>query len=72
MRSVEQLAHLPWRTSSHSGSSGGNCVEVTGAIPRRVGVRDSKRPAAGAHLVTVRAWQSFVGGVRSGALTPNR
>lgn len=77
MRSVEQLPPriddaLPWHTSSHSGSSGGNCVEVTGGLPQRVGVRDSKRRAAGVHVVSVATWRAFVAGVRTGALTRGR
>jgi hypothetical protein len=41
-----------WRKSSHSGGNEGNCVEV-GDLGGRVGVRDSKNPAA-AHLVLSR------------------
>lgn len=36
----------PWRKSSRSGNSGGNCVEARmhGAVPE---IRDSKYPASG-------------------------
>jgi hypothetical protein len=33
-----------WRKSSHSDTSGGQCVEVA-SLAGRVGVRDSKNPA---------------------------
>ena len=35
-----------WRTSSYSGSQGGNCVEVAGQ-DRRVLVRDTKQAGTG-------------------------
>ncbi|WP_173095436.1 DUF397 domain-containing protein [Actinomadura verrucosospora] len=41
-----------WRKSSHSGANEGNCVEI-GDLDGRVGVRDSKNPAAG-HLTLTR------------------
>ncbi|WP_344240064.1 DUF397 domain-containing protein [Actinocorallia libanotica] len=35
----------PWRKSSRSSNSGGQCVEVT-VLSERIGVRDSKNPDA--------------------------
>ncbi|KAF4411101.1 DUF397 domain-containing protein [Streptomyces lycii] len=53
---------LTWFKSSHSGTNGGDCVEVAIA-PHTVHVRDSKR-AAGLHLrVSRRAWSGFLTGV---------
>jgi hypothetical protein len=49
-----------WRKSGRSGGgSGGNCVEVAFAGPA-VGVRDSKKPDAGALAFPASAWQRFV------------
>jgi len=62
-----------WRTSSHSGSNGGTCVEVATAGPA-VAVRDSKHPD-GPHLAfAARTWQTFTDQVKRGgrpqAVTP--
>ncbi|MEU4444186.1 DUF397 domain-containing protein [Actinosynnema sp. NPDC050801] len=52
--------NLVWRKSGRSGGgSGGNCVEVAFAGPA-VGVRDSKKPDAGALVFPASAWQRFV------------
>jgi hypothetical protein len=49
---------IAWRTSSYSGNSGGQCVEVGVAAPL-IAVRDSKDPD-GARLAFGReAWQAF-------------
>ncbi|TDC63120.1 DUF397 domain-containing protein [Actinomadura sp. GC306] len=37
------LITATWRKSSHSGSTGGECVELA-ALPEGVGIRDSKNP----------------------------
>ncbi|TDC58323.1 DUF397 domain-containing protein [Actinomadura sp. KC345] len=47
------LSPVRWRKSSHSGSEGGNCVEVAG-LASVVAVRDSKDPE-GAKLAFGRA-----------------
>jgi hypothetical protein len=60
------LAEATWRKSSYSGGAG-NCVEV-GGNPGAVGVRDSKDPGGPALTVSPRAWQAFVGHVKSGEL----
>ncbi|MFC8713105.1 DUF397 domain-containing protein [Streptomyces sp. NPDC057197] len=55
---------LAWAKSSHSGTEGGQCVEVA-AAPAAVHVRDSKA-AAGPMLTVSRAtWAGFVGAVAS-------
>jgi hypothetical protein len=46
-----------WRKSSFSGTTG-NCVEVKYA--ETVGVRDSKRPAAGQLAFAPDAWATFL------------
>ena len=58
-----ELAH--WRKSTHSNSSGAECVEVAG-LPATVAVRDSKDPE-GPKLVFGRpAFSVFARGLRDG------
>ena len=48
-----------WRTSSYSGSQGGNCVEVAGQ-DYRVLVRDTKHAGTGPLLrFSAQAWRRF-------------
>jgi hypothetical protein len=55
---------LSWRTSSYSGSSGGQCVEV--AASGRVLVRDSKNPDRGRLGFSSRSWREFAARIKSG------
>jgi hypothetical protein len=49
-----------WRTSSFSGSNGGNCLE-SASVPRAVLVRDTKNHGAGPVLrFTPAAWTAFI------------
>ncbi|MBB5103798.1 hypothetical protein FHS40_002860 [Streptomyces spectabilis] len=49
-----------WRKSSHSGSTGGDCLEVTELPGPHIAIRDSKRPA-GPHLtVSAAAFTALV------------
>lgn len=41
--SIPDLESSHWRRSTHSDSSGGNCVELAG-LPAEIAVRDSKDP----------------------------
>lgn len=60
-----------WRTSSHSGNGGGNCVEV-GAAAHVIAVRDTKQDGAGPVLrFSPAAWRRFAGQVRC-SLAPDR
>ncbi|MFI7051360.1 DUF397 domain-containing protein [Streptosporangium canum] len=61
------LSAAVWRKSSRSSDNGGQCVEVADNLPGVVGVRDSKDPDGPKLLFTSAEWQSFVGGVKSGA-----
>jgi hypothetical protein len=54
------LNNLAWRKSSFSGDNGGNCVEV--ASQRAVvAMRDSKRPEAGALLLSKTVFARLIG-----------
>jgi len=50
-----------WRTSTRSGSSGGNCVEVADNLPGVVLVRDSKDRDGATLAFPAEAWRAFVG-----------
>lgn len=54
-------ANLPWRTSSHSTGSGGECVEVA-LTAVSVHVRDSKCVAQGGPVLKVgsAAWSALL------------
>jgi hypothetical protein len=62
------LSAAMWQTSSHSGSNGGQCVEVAANLPGVVAVRDSKNPHGPKLLATPAGWRTFVGGVKTGTL----
>jgi hypothetical protein len=55
-----------WRKSSHSGGSGGDCVEVAG-LAIVVAVRDSKTPDGHKLNFAAPDWQAFVRRVKAGA-----
>ncbi|MEU9890632.1 DUF397 domain-containing protein [Sphaerisporangium sp. NPDC051011] len=58
-----------WRKSTHSGSSGGGCVEVATNLPGVTAVRDSKNPDGPVLLFVPGEWGAFLNGIRSGDLT---
>ncbi|WP_433343212.1 DUF397 domain-containing protein [Micromonospora sp. CA-111912] len=55
------LSDARWRTSTRSGSSGGNCVEVADNLPGVVAIRDSKDPAGPALTFDPATWTAFLG-----------
>jgi Domain of unknown function (DUF397) len=61
----ERLERARWRRSSHSGSDGGNCVEVARAGP--VLIRDSKDPHGPVLAFGPKDWQRFADRVKAGA-----
>ncbi len=60
---TEQFAGLAWFKSSHSGTSGGECVEVA-VTPGTVHVRDSKDQRGPVLSFTADEWAAFVGFAR--------
>lgn len=62
-----ELAAAAWRISSHSQQGGDTCVEVA-PLAGRVGVRDTKDRALGAHVVARPAWDAFVAAVKTNRL----
>jgi hypothetical protein len=54
-----------WRKSSHSGTDGGECVEVADANGL-VRVRDTTNRDAGTLAFGAAAWSTFLGSVKRG------
>jgi hypothetical protein len=52
-----------WVKSTHSGPTGGNCVEVACLGDGRVAVRNSRHPADSALLFGREQWAAFVAGI---------
>ncbi|TCB99791.1 DUF397 domain-containing protein [Micromonospora zingiberis] len=65
---MSDLTGARWRTSTRSGTNGGECVEVADNLPGIVGVRDSKDQRGPALTVTPAAWSAFVTAVRTDRL----
>jgi hypothetical protein len=65
---MDDLRNARWRKSTHSGSDGGNCVEIASNLPGIVAVRDSKNPAGPALVVTPGQWSAFLRGIKGGEL----
>jgi hypothetical protein len=70
---MHSARHIPdasalnrWRKSSYSGASNGNCLEVSGALPGVVPVRDSKAPNGPALVFSLAAWGSFTTTIKRG------
>lgn len=59
MKHDRDHATAPWRKSSYSGNTGGDCVEVA-PLPDTIAVRDSKRRDGGNLAVSATAWARFV------------
>ena len=62
---IEQTPAPKWRKSSHSDSSGNDCVEVAG-IGDVIGVRDSKNPDAGHFSLTPDRFAALLSGIKNG------
>jgi Domain of unknown function (DUF397). len=60
------LSQAEWRKSSRSGQNNAACVEVAANLPGVTAVRDSKRPEAGAHVVSRTAFATFLDDVKAG------
>ncbi|MBB5828813.1 DUF397 domain-containing protein [Micromonospora carbonacea] len=67
---MSDLTDARWRTSTRSGTNGGDCVEVADNLAGIVGIRDSKDPGGPALTVPPTAWSAFVAGVKADRLAP--
>lgn len=64
---MDHLTSLTWRTSSYSGSNGGNCIQIA-TTATAVAVRDSKDPHGPVLAFGPRDWQRFTSQVKANAL----
>ncbi len=60
------LAGVTWTKSTHSGPTGGNCVEVAFLSGGAVAMRNSRQPDGPALIFTPAEWAAFIGGARDG------
>jgi hypothetical protein len=60
---MEGTSAVTWRTSSYSGSNGGQCVEA-GTVPGAVLVRDTKDRDGGTLAFSSDAWRAFAAEVK--------
>lgn len=58
--------HRVWIKSSHSGPTGGNCVEMAHLYGGQVAVRNSRHPEGPALLFTAEEWAAFLAGAKDG------
>jgi len=61
------ITDAAWRTSSYSGSNGGECVEVAAHHADRVLVRDTKNRDGGMLRFSSAAWRRYIGRVKEDA-----
>ncbi|WFE63902.1 DUF397 domain-containing protein [Micromonospora sp. WMMD714] len=66
---MADLTGARWRTSTRSGTNGGECVEVADNLPGIIGIRDSKDPTGPALTVPPTAWSAFVTDLKAHRLT---
>ncbi|MBP0460233.1 DUF397 domain-containing protein [Streptomyces montanisoli] len=69
MTTTGQIPHDAWRSSTYSGSNGGECVQVADHIPGAVPVRDSKNPGGPVLAFRPSAFAAFVQAVGRGEFT---
>ena len=57
------LSHAEWRKARRSNGANASCVELAGLAGA---VRDSKRPNAGAHVLSAATFSAFLADVKAG------
>jgi len=63
---MTDLSQARWRKASRSNGANTGCVEVAANLPGVTAVRDSRRPEAGAHVVSRAAFAAFLDDVKAG------
>jgi cation transport ATPase len=63
---MNDLSQAQWRKANRSNGANTGCVEVAGNLVGVTAVRDSKRPEAGAHVVSRNAFAAFLRDVKAG------
>jgi hypothetical protein len=61
------MTDATWRTSSYSGSNGGECVEVAARHDDSVLVRDTRNCDGGMLRFSSAAWRRYIGQVKEDA-----
>ena len=61
-----------WRKARRSGAENGGCVEIAGGPGGLTGIRDSRRPHDGVHLVPAAAFAAFLADAKAGAYDMER
>jgi hypothetical protein len=61
------LPRAQWRKARRSGAENGGCVEIAGGLSGHTGIRDSRRPRDGVHLLSAAAFAAFLADVKAGA-----
>lgn len=62
---MEGSSAVTWRTSSFSGTNGGQCVEA-GSAPGSVLVRDTTNRDGGMLTFSAQAWTAFAATIKNG------
>jgi uncharacterized protein DUF397 len=65
---MTDLTAAHWRKATLSTQSNGGCVEIAANLADVTAIRDSTRPADGAHIVSREAFAAFLADVKAGAL----
>jgi hypothetical protein len=65
------LSQAIWRKSSHSSSTGQNCVEVATNLPGMVAIRDSQDSDGPKLLISAATWQHFMSAVKQTIRQPS-
>lgn len=63
---MTDLSHAQWRKAARSNGANTGCVEVAANLSGTTAVRDSKRPEAGAHVVSRTVFAAFLNDVKAG------
>lgn len=63
---MTDLSQAAWRKARRSNGANGGCVEVAANLPGVVAIRDSKRPADGAHVIGRAAFAAFLADAKEG------
>ena len=63
---MTELSDAQWRKAAISTGSNGGCVEIAMNLPLVTAIRDSTRPADGAHVVARPAFAAFLADAKVG------
>jgi Domain of unknown function (DUF397) len=63
---LTEVAGARWVKSTHSGPTGGNCVEVAFLAGGQVAVRDSRHASGPALVFPAAGWAAFTAGAKAG------